>query len=107
MIKPTGTIICQRCGSIQCGKLDLVCDNCNMPNWDAEELKYGLGRFSIEEPQTIAEPGGVRANMNKWEKACREWLKSCSCADKENPEECKECVDAFLSHLKSLHTGKE
>ena len=55
MIKPTGTIICQRCGSIQCGKLDLVCDNCNMPNWDAEELKYGLGQLSIESPQPKAE----------------------------------------------------
>ena len=55
MIKPTGTVICQRCGSIQCGKLDLVCDNCNMPNWDAEELKYGLGQLSIESPQPKAE----------------------------------------------------
>jgi len=26
-----------------------------MPNWDAEELKYGLGQLSIESPQPKAE----------------------------------------------------
>ena len=43
--------------------------------------------------------------MNKWEKACREWLKSCSCASWEAPEECKECTDAFLNHLKYLYNS--
>ena len=43
-----------------------------------------------------------KTNMNKWEKACREWLKGCSCADVSAPEECKDCTDAFLAHLKQL-----
>jgi hypothetical protein len=29
--QPMGTIICGRCGSIQVGKLDLICDNCGLP----------------------------------------------------------------------------
>lgn len=29
--KPHGTLICQHCGSVQCGTLDLRCDGCNKP----------------------------------------------------------------------------
>lgn len=39
--------------------------------------------------------------MNKYEKLCKEWLKSCSCAPPDKPEECSECTDAFLSAIKS------
>ena len=40
--------------------------------------------------------------MNKYEKACREWLKGCSCASDQNLEECQECTGAFLEHIKHL-----
>ena len=39
---------------------------------------------------------------NFFEKACREWLKGCSCAEKDSPEECEECTEAFLRHIKTL-----
>jgi hypothetical protein len=29
--------------------------------------------------------------------ACREWIKSCSCAAAASPQECTECTDAFLA----------
>lgn len=29
--------------------------------------------------------------------ACREWIKGCSCAPANAPQECKECTDAFLN----------
>jgi hypothetical protein len=29
--------------------------------------------------------------------ACREWIKGCSCAPSDSPQECKECTDAFLT----------
>jgi hypothetical protein len=28
--------------------------------------------------------------------ACREWIKGCTCAPRDAPQECKECTDAFL-----------
>ena len=40
--------------------------------------------------------------MNEYEKACKEWLKGCSCADDGNPEECEECTKAFFKHIKTL-----
>ena len=44
---------------------------------------------------------------NVWEKACREWLKGCSC-DEGDPEDCEECTKAFLAHVKRLGArGKE
>ena len=38
-----------------------------------------------------------------WEKACREWLKGCSCAGASNQEECVECTKAFHDHLRRLN----
>jgi hypothetical protein len=29
--------------------------------------------------------------------ACREWIKGCTCAPADSPQECKECTDAFLA----------
>ncbi len=29
--------------------------------------------------------------------ACREWIKGCSCAAADRPQDCKECTDAFLN----------
>jgi hypothetical protein len=29
--------------------------------------------------------------------ACREWIKGCTCAPADRPQECKECTDAFLN----------
>jgi len=35
--------------------------------------------------------------------ACEEWLRGCSCADKNKPEDCKECTEAFLNRIKHLY----
>jgi len=40
---------------------------------------------------------------NAWEKACREWLKGCSCAGVNNQEECSECTKAFHDNLRYLN----
>ena len=40
--------------------------------------------------------------MNKYEKVCKEWLKGCSCANDDHPEECKECTDAFMNRVKEM-----
>lgn len=42
--------------------------------------------------------------MNKYEKACKELLKGCTCSSHGHPEECKECLSAFLEHIKNLAT---
>jgi len=42
--------------------------------------------------------------MNKWEKACKEFLKGCTCSEKNKQEECKECLEAFCNHLRNLAT---
>ena len=36
---PHGTIICHRCQSIQCGRLDFICDGCGMPLWVLSDPK--------------------------------------------------------------------
>jgi hypothetical protein len=28
--------------------------------------------------------------------ACREWIKGCTCAARDTPQECEECTDGFL-----------
>lgn len=40
--------------------------------------------------------------MNEYEKACREWLKGCSCAQDGDPGECQECTQAFLDKIQGL-----
>lgn len=46
---------------------------------------------------------------NKWEKACREFLKGCSCTKPTNllQEECPECLKAFCDHLRELKEKEE
>jgi len=41
--------------------------------------------------------------MNLYEKSCKEWLKGCSCAGTNKPEECEECTKAFLENIKSIN----
>ena len=43
-----------------------------------------------------------KREMNKWEKACKEYLKGCSCSDPNHPEQCEECHGAFYNHLREL-----
>ena len=38
---------------------------------------------------------------NKWEKACKEFLKGCTCAGENKQEECPECLKAFLDYLRT------
>lgn len=37
-----------------------------------------------------------------WEKACKEFLKGCTCVDFDNQEECPSCLRAFCNELRSL-----
>lgn len=37
--------------------------------------------------------------MNEFERACREWMRGCSCAPDGKPWECVECTEAFHSRL--------
>ena len=39
---------------------------------------------------------------NKYEKACKEFLKGCLCAKKDLQEECETCLKAFLNHIRNL-----
>jgi len=39
---------------------------------------------------------------NKWETACKEFLKGCSCAGMDKQEDCEACLGAFCDHLRSL-----
>jgi len=39
---------------------------------------------------------------NKYEIACKEFLKGCSCSSVGNPGECPECVKAFFDHIRGL-----
>lgn len=40
--------------------------------------------------------------MNKYEIACKEWLKSCTCAGMYEPYECKDCTKGFYNRIKHL-----
>lgn len=40
--------------------------------------------------------------MNLYEKACKEWLKGCSCSVKGKPESCLECTKGFHDRIKNL-----
>lgn len=40
--------------------------------------------------------------MNKFEAACREWLKGCTCATPGKPWECVQCTEGLHAHLVKL-----
>ncbi len=40
--------------------------------------------------------------MANWKETCLEFLKGCSNAPPDNPQECKECLDAFVNNLVCL-----
>ena len=65
----------------------------NLPDWLYEETNSHSSVDISEITEKI---------KNKYEKACKEWLKGCSCAKPNKPEECKECTQAFLNHIKNL-----
>jgi hypothetical protein len=44
--------------------------------------------------------------INKYEIACKEFLKGCSCAKPDHQEECPECLKAFCNQLRNL-AGEE
>ncbi len=44
--------------------------------------------------------------MNDYERVCKEWLKGCSCATKDKPEDCEPCTKGFLDAIKSLSHKK-
>lgn len=51
-------------------------------------------KANMEEPPVKVE--------NKYEKACKEWLKGCSCSTPGKQQQCTECTDAFFDHLRYL-----
>ncbi len=40
--------------------------------------------------------------MNKFERACREFLKGCSNGEPPRQEGCHECLDEFIHHIKKI-----
>lgn len=42
---------------------------------------------------------------NAYEKACKEFLKGCACAETEKPDTCADCTDAFIQAI--VRIGKE
>jgi hypothetical protein len=60
--------------------------------------------FSIMLIQAILNIIKVR-HYYEYVKACREFLKACSCADKERPQDYKEYTDAFVKHIQKLEQG--
>lgn len=44
----------------------------------------------------------MQTRKNKFEVACLEWLKGCSCSTEQSPWECRECTRAFMKHLMLL-----
>lgn len=46
----------------------------------------------------------VLESKEKWEKACKEWLKGCTCSSPSRQEACTECTKAFHNHLRKLAT---
>lgn len=40
--------------------------------------------------------------MNKWEKACKEYLKGCPNVHSNEQEECQSCAKDFSNHLRKL-----
>lgn len=76
------------------GEVELIADL----YWFEENGVHGMdgkGSYDEYEMEFLHEP-------NQFETACREWLKGCSCADKDKPEGCKLCTDAFLDRIKNL-----
>jgi len=44
--------------------------------------------------------------VNDYEKACKEFLKGCSCSSENQQEECTECLKAFCDKLRQLNSGE-
>ena len=70
--------------------------------WQTQMMYIVL--FSIMIPQAILNIIKVR-HYYKYVKACREFLKSCSCSGNARPQECNECTDAFVKHIQKLEQG--
>ena len=43
-----------------------------------------------------------KVSDNKYEKACKEFLKGCTCATLDKQEECPECLRAFCDCIRKL-----
>ena len=44
----------------------------------------------------------IKAQENKYEIACKEFLKGCTCVRKDKQEECPQCLKAFCDHIRKL-----
>ncbi len=42
MTNPMGTLVCPHCGVVQCGKLDLICDECERPHFDIRQMEKAI-----------------------------------------------------------------
>jgi hypothetical protein len=45
--------------------------------------------------------------MNEFEKACREFLKGCSCVSEGRQETCPDCLEAFCNRLRSIKESRD
>ncbi len=69
------------------GRLDRWCEICALPD------RHPIHRW--EHAQVEEEPS-VDAALAA---ACKEWLKGCTCAPADAPQQCAECTNAFLESL--------
>ena len=49
VITALGTIICPRCGAVESGLLDLLCDECDLPPWDSATLEKALKTLASQQ----------------------------------------------------------
>ena len=91
--------------------LDAV-NKCNVDYYDklilaiAQKFDVGVaneidGLFITIMDKEEPEPKPDRA-MNLYEKACREFLKGCMCAGKTKPQDCPQCLGAFVERIIKL-----
>ncbi len=50
----------------------------------------------------MGEPIQRESDINKYELACKEFLKGCTCVKPDHQEECPECLTAFCNRLRKL-----
>jgi ribosomal protein S27E len=110
--KTGGDIACPKCGAIstvyhlawhalgcyQCGAMVSKTD------WYKAESRIAP---TVDDPSCSACSEPIPDPAKRWPAAtaadrdlaaaCREWIKGCSCAPADRPQDCKECTDAFLN----------
>lgn len=56
-------------------------------------------------PEVVVMLLSALSAQNDFEKACREWMRGCSCAPDGEPWRCEECTRGFHDRIKGLVSG--